>query len=590
MKSIKEKSGITLVALAVTIVVLLLLSAVTITFVLGEDGLIAKAMEAKKANENAEGKDKSQLDDASDFINGYKKTESGYSEKDKVNSPNLKEGMIPVYYDKVNKVWRKADKENKDKQWYNYDIKQWANIVTVEEKDGELRNVEVGTEIPIEKITSFFVWIPRYAYSITSGYKQGNGAKGEIDVTFLKGNTNIGTDGVSYNIDYDESKLSEGEVTPKIVHPGFKMGGKELTGIWVAKFEASGTDSNGNAVGNASASDSKEQHEPEPNTYVKILPSKISWRHITIGESEYRCMQMSNNKDKYGWNSTVNSHLIKNSEWGAVAYLCYSKYGNVPKTNGAGTVGSSNHWYDLYTGAGTKDIDEEGPYTFSESTHAYNTELGVLASTTGNEYGIYDMAGGGYERVAAYLDNKNVYLNTNGKNKDGSIKYFENGILNSQYANLWDSYQVSDEEKNNKIMVENVGEISQSELWKWENRAIEYNKARLRLTQANYNNMPKGIGINETGKSFSYYAPYGTDATKKPYTWFTTAKDTSTATKGDPTASTWDGDVMSIGYASYPFVIRGGDCYSYASAGVLYTDVTGGNAHSSNGFRPALAF
>ncbi len=102
--------------------------------------------------------------------------------------------------------------------------------------------------------------------------------------------------------------------------------------------------------------------------------------------------------------------------------------------------------------------------------------------------------------------------------------------------------------------------------------------------------MPKGIGINETGKSFSYYAPYGTDATKKPYTWFTTAKDTSTATKGDPTASTWDGDVMSIGYASYPFVIRGGDCYSYASAGVLYTDVTGGNAHSSNGFRPALAF
>ncbi len=83
---------------------------------------------------------------------------------------------------------------------------------------------------------------------------------------------------------------------------------------------------------------------------------------------------------------------------------------------------------------------------------------------------------------------------------------------------------------------------------------------------------------------------YGTDATKKPYTWFNTAKDTSTATKGDPTANTWDEDLMSIGYASYSFVIRGSHFYHIASAGVLSTNVTGGYTSNNSGFRPALAF
>ena len=591
MEKKRRKSGITLIALAITIVVLLILAGVTITFVLGEDGLIAKAREAQKESANAVKNDQSQLDDVADFLNGYTQSESGYNETDKVNSPNLKKGMIPVYYDDASKVWRKADENNKDKQWYNYDEKKWANIVTVAEENGELRNVAVGTEIPMDKITTFFVWVPRYAYSITSGYKQGNGATGSIDVTFLKGNTNIGTDGVSYPTDYDESKLSEGATTPKIVHPGFKLGDRELTGIWVAKFEASGTDSNGNAVGNASAGSSAEQYQPDSSTYVKILPSKISWRHITIGESEYRSMQMSNNTDKYGWNSTVNSHLIKNNEWGAVAYLCYSKYGSIPKTNGANIEVVGSHRYDLYTGAGPKDASSEGQYVFSEETHAYNTDLGVLASTTGNVYGIYDMAGGAWDRVAAYLDNGNGNLNNYGKSKDNSVKYFENGVLNAQYSSLWNTYQVSDEEKSNKINVEGVGTVTQTQLWNWNNKSIEYNTARLRLTQANYNNMAryKGIGVNETGNKFSYYAPYGTDSVKKLYNWFNTVKNTET----DTTAyleRTWSGDYTLIGHASGPFVMRGGYCSDGAGAGVLCTNIASGYANYFNGFRPVLAF
>ena len=70
MRNIKEKRGITLIALAVTIVVLLILAAITITFILGEDGVINKAKEASNAMNNAVINDQSSLNNISDTING----------------------------------------------------------------------------------------------------------------------------------------------------------------------------------------------------------------------------------------------------------------------------------------------------------------------------------------------------------------------------------------------------------------------------------------------------------------------------------------------------------------------------------------
>ena len=64
----KNQSGITLVALVVTIVVLLILAGVSISLVLGENGLISNAKEARDKTKTAEATEKSQLDSASDFI------------------------------------------------------------------------------------------------------------------------------------------------------------------------------------------------------------------------------------------------------------------------------------------------------------------------------------------------------------------------------------------------------------------------------------------------------------------------------------------------------------------------------------------
>ena len=65
-----------------------------------------------------------------------------------VNAPELIQGMTPVKWNGSQWVETTTD----DKEWYNYSKKQWANVRLA---DG-----------------STFVWIPRYAYKITSGYNE----------------------------------------------------------------------------------------------------------------------------------------------------------------------------------------------------------------------------------------------------------------------------------------------------------------------------------------------------------------------------------------------------------------------------------
>ncbi len=598
MKGRKEE-GITLIALVITIIVLLILAGVTISLTFGENGILARAKEGKDKYAQAEQNEIDILDNLDNYMSTVLVSEEGYNEEAKVNEPKLAAGMIPVYYDEAAETWKVAPKDNAENKWYSYtsENKQWANIVTVSDENASLRTAAVDTEIPMKDITTFFVWIPRYAYSIVDGYKTSNtetpsetNAKEEkkIDITFIKGNTNVGIDGVQYARDYDETKISAGSKTPKIVHPAFTFGDEELTGIWVAKFEASGTTEDNKAVGNREGG-TAEPTAPDESTYVKILPNVVSWRDITIGESQYQSMSMKDNKEAYGWNSIVDSHLIRNSEWGAVAYLCYSKYGSVPMINGSG---SSNKWHDFYTGSGPSAKDSETSYEdWTAETNGYNATLGQLASTTGNVYGIYDLSGGADERVAAYCNSGNTILSTNGKSSSNpEIQYFTlvNGkaTINPIYEKYWEAYEVSEEEKNNSIEVE--GEtLTQDELWSESKKDAEgeykYEEKRHDLTEETWNNLEKvkGIGMNEVGESWSYRG---------------LVNGTLIGWKTDPTSTNeesaiaWNGDWILVGSANRSFMYRGDGFFGESNAGVMRSDWDGGIAYCANGFRPVLAF
>ena len=92
---------------------------------------------------------------------------------------------------------------------------------------------------------------------------------------------------------------------------------------------------------------------------------------------------------------TLNSHLMKNTEWGAVAYLSQSVYGK----NSEIWINNSGSYITGSAGNAATSSQNTGVDT------NYTSEQGMQASSTGNVTGIYDMAGGAWEYTASYLEN-----------------------------------------------------------------------------------------------------------------------------------------------------------------------------------------
>ena len=377
----KEEKGITLIALVITIIVLLILAGVAIDMLSGENGILTKAAGAKERTEAAQEREERELAELEDLINNNGNGSlTGYNEEKQVNKPKLtgstkdvNTGLIPIKYKEGNWVVCAED----DKEWYDYDASkmQWANAML---SDGKYKvdSVKVGQVVKTEELGSMFVWIPRYAYSMTT-YKttktgtadSNNGTTQNItEVEYLKGSSNTGASGKVYPTDYNASTVVEGEKTPMIVHPAFKFGGANLRGIWVAKFEASMAGTN---VNTTAENDTKALEKT-----VKVVPNAESWRYITVGKAFQVCYNMRG-KGIYKLAEGTNTHQIKNSEWGAVAYLAASQYGKVPATNGSGS-----------------SYQDNGVTKYHSYCAAGNYETNKTQSTTGNVNGIYDMNGG----------------------------------------------------------------------------------------------------------------------------------------------------------------------------------------------------
>ena len=322
-----------------TIVVLLILASVTISAVFSDNGIIKKAQEVANKTKEAVQKEKDELNqlynDLASALNNVPEeptppeptlpSDGSYSKEKGVNTPKLGSGMTPIKWN--GSSW--VNTTGSDKEWYDYTGKKWANAKT---SDG-----------------SMWVWIPRYAYSITSGYH--SSSAGNIEVEFMKGLTNETSTGRTTF----QNASGQGNWN---IHPAFNYG-STVSGIWVAKFEAS------NSGGK-----------------IKVEPGVQRWRSITVNDIYTNCLN---------YNKTLNSHMMKNDEWGAVAYLSKSKYGK----NAEVDINSDSSYY---TGGG--------------SGNAYVTNVGQ--STTGTVHGVYDMSGGAWEYVAAYVNNGNSNLTNYG--------------------------------------------------------------------------------------------------------------------------------------------------------------------------------
>ena len=336
-------------------------------------------------------------------------------DKSGANEPALTSNMIPVYYDSTSDSWKKADSDNADKssQWYDYDNKMWANAVTVSETNrATYLKASAGTTIPMDDINTMWVWIPRYTYT----YLNTNTPQ-EINIKFEKSTTSTGTIKCTDNVtgtsstsetctDTTNGSLKAG--TSTYTHPAFwwdkndnnvREEGEELTGIWVGKFEVS-SDTTCTASSNAAVGSGCNLQTIRP----QIKPNVTSWRGAQIGTFFNGIQKMRESGNQYGFSTTDETHMMKNMEWGAVAYLSHSKYG----INKEVAINSAN---TFTTGCGPQS---EGSISYGATCNSYTTTLGQSASTTGNVYGVYDMSGGAFQ----YMMGNMVW--TNGQQMSGS--------------------------------------------------------------------------------------------------------------------------------------------------------------------------
>ena len=491
MQKINKQKGITLIALVVTIIVLLILAGISIATLTGENGLITKTNSAKEKTKQAEAEERVKIEvlgsygtdgkididllnnnlkahitgltyngnklsesnkierlPATVVVDGYKieiaengrvtvkgKTgevkenefvaDGSWNEELNVNTPKLLEGMTGVYWDD-NGQEVDVTKDNQE-NWYNYSEQKWANAKT---EDG-----------------SYWVWIPRYEYKINSNDKT-------INVKFIK------TETITV-IDNDYT----------YIHPAFTNGtknnfkngewDKEIPGFWVTKYAAGFQEctqkiTNGNIIepttdpNKVKYSDKKYTsynsscttnalsqeltNENQQISYPVFKPLTYAYNIISTGDSYTISQEIAKAKKFYGLTQdTADSHMMKNSEWGAVAYLAQSVCGR----NGEGVT------------INNKNLNNSEKNIYAVTGYSEKTPNGVSASTTNNKTGVFDLSGCVWERTAAYIANENEHLNIYGSSYTTlktSTKYatiYPYNASNDSNANNWTAYKNS---------------------------------------------------------------------------------------------------------------------------------------------------
>ncbi len=456
----KFNKGITLVALVITIIILLILATISIQ-ALTNTGLFQKAKEAKEKTEVAEVNQAKMLNEYEDELNKYVsgnvktlQADGSWNNTKKVNSPQLMYGMTGIYWDESGKE-TEVNADNQD-NWYDYSKQEWANAVT-KDSDGN--------------ITAYWVWIPRYAYKIESG--RYTSTAGKISVKFLQGTSN--KDGNNTEISQTYPETTGETMSAYVVHPSFTDGSekgknnhfmngewdKEIPGYWVAKYAAGFQEctqtvsSDGTIIeptiniANVKYSDkyytsyyeefkvnalsqdfSNTAYSNQKLSYPVFKPLTYAYNMISTGDAYTISQEIAKASNFYGLNSNkTDSHQMKNSEWGAVAYLTQSIYGR----NGVEVTANKQNLNNL-----------NSKLIYAVTGYSGKTPNGVSASSTNNMSGIFDLGGCVWEHVSAYISNGSISINNYGASY-ANLNVNENGYKNwnTKYVTVY-PYDLTD--------------------------------------------------------------------------------------------------------------------------------------------------
>lgn len=234
-------------------------------------------------------------------------------------------------------------------------------------------SLENGGIVNLNDVKAFYVWIPRFKYMVWNvmgekGIDTYNAYGKGINIVFENGTTNSGVIRCSDNKCFSDinktALISSNDNGKYYTHPAFSKNSSELTGFWVGKYEVSttSTECNNDNI-NGCNSDKLD-------IYAKL--NYNVWRNNSLVNYYKAVSKMG---DGY--------HIIKNTEWGAISYLTYSKYG-MCTDNKCNNVMANDKYI-----SGSSNSD----------------------TTTGNMYGVFDLAGGASEYMMSSLGNVDILVN-----------------------------------------------------------------------------------------------------------------------------------------------------------------------------------
>ena len=394
--------------------------------------------------------------------------------------------MIPVKYtgSETKPEWRtvaKAEDATHQGDWYDYSQRRWANAITVK-KEALAKYQGKSVKVDDADVLGYWVYVPRYSYKVrdySDVDEDSHGADNNFEIKFERANQPRRSSDSGSAVDHDTyepdiASKSWGWETPR----GFVFGDRDLNGIWLSKYQISFANNTAQSLPN----------QPMLRGGTKDTDSLV--KSLTVLQSIGKPDPNQPNQPAEGVAlppvkpnahnlAELSSRMPRGSEYATAIYLAYSKYGIGLNREHKYTEGKNRgkvQWYsgiqgnnfDLYTykdgkriygsitGCGpladqsTAKYGKEGSAVRGGTVgtdaacgvdlkHGYYTKLGQLASTSGNQTGIYDMAGSNSWEVTASLT-KNV--NGDGdssddsdsgiKDKDEELSF--NEVLERQFA------------------------------------------------------------------------------------------------------------------------------------------------------------
>ena len=415
--------------------------------------------------------------------------------------------MIPVKYtgSETKPEWQtvaKSEDATHQGDWYDYNQRRWANAITV--KPEALAKYQ-GKSVKVDDadVLGYWVYVPRYSYKVrdySDVDKDSHGVDNNFEIKFERANQPRRSSNPSDTVDHDtyepdSASKSWGWATPR----GFVFGDRDLNGIWLSKYQISFANNTAQSLPNQPMLRGGTKDTDLLVKSLTVLQSigKPDPNHPNQSAGEVDLPPVKPNAHNL---AELSSRMPRSSEYATAIYLAYSKYGIGLNREHKYTEGKNRgkvKWYDgiqgnnfdlftrkdgerIYgsvTGCGpladqsTAKYGKEGSAVRGgeagtnaacgvDLKHGYYTKLGQLASTSGNQTGIYDMAGSNSWEVTASLT-KNVNGDENSDNSDSGIedegkklsfkevleRQFESGKLPAPYYEYL-MYNPSDDEQN----------------------------------------------------------------------------------------------------------------------------------------------